>query len=109
MKELSIKRTNTSQFITGGTRIGDKSIPVARLAPAKGHVFVVQFIYKGDPNAAKTKNILNAVKKELDFYLIELGEEDPWAYAKYHCSTAADLYSTVHWGWFPKGWKPKAR
>lgn len=90
-------------------RSDEKMIPIASISPGKGHIFNVQFIYKGEPDAAKTKKILKEVRRELDFYLVEKGEKYPWEYAKYHCTTAANLYSNVHWGWFPKGWKPKAR
>jgi len=41
---------------------------------------------------------VNEVTRELNFYLIEKGEDNPWAYAKYHCSTASNIYSSVHWG-----------
>jgi hypothetical protein len=47
--------------------------------------------------------MIAAAKKELDFYLVEKGEMNPWAYAQYHCSTAANMYSTVHWSYFPSG------
>lgn len=39
--------------------------------------------------------------KELNFYLVEKGEKDPWQYAIYHCGTASNIYSDVHWGYFP--------
>ena len=44
-----------------------------------------------------------AITEELDFYFVRLGEKNPWAYAKYHCSTAANAYSKVQWGYFPTG------
>ena len=40
---------------------------------------------------------IKEAEKELDYYLIELNEPDPWKYAKYHCSTTANLYSKVAW------------
>ena len=48
-------------------------------------------------------------KKELDFFLIEKGEEDPWAYVEYQCGIAVNLYSKVHWTFHPKGWKSVAK
>ncbi len=42
-------------------------------------------------------------RKSLDFYLVGLNKPDPWAYAIYHCNTAANMYSEVHWSYFPKG------
>jgi hypothetical protein len=47
--------------------------------------------------------MINAARKDIDFYLVEKGEANPWAYAKYHCSTAANIYSKVHWLCFPDG------
>jgi hypothetical protein len=43
------------------------------------------------------KKRIKEAEKELNFYLIELKEPNPWKYAKYHCSTAANLYSVVWW------------
>ncbi len=43
----------------------------------------------------------HAIRRELDFYLLKLGEPDPWAYARYHCGTAANVYSQVHWSFQP--------
>lgn len=41
---------------------------------------------------------------EIRFYLLEKGEADPWAYAVYHCSTAANVYSRIHWAHYPAGY-----
>jgi hypothetical protein len=61
-------------------------------------------VITGSPEETK---MIDAVKKELDFYLIEWGERspfrDPWGYAIYHCVTSANIYSHVHWSYFPKG------
>jgi hypothetical protein len=45
------------------------------------------------------------VKSELDFYQVEKGERDPWQYAIYHFGTGPNPYSSVHWGYYPNGWK----
>jgi hypothetical protein len=75
----------------------DDPKPVARVAPGRDHSFTVQFAKRsGLPN-----EVLEAVRRELDFYLVEKREENPWAYAIYHCSTGANVYSTVHWGYYP--------
>ncbi len=37
------------------------------------------------------------------FYFLELKEKDPWGYACYHCTGAANLYSDVHWHHYPNG------
>lgn len=79
-------------------------LPVALVGLPSEGVFPVQFLV--DENIRRREpNIFSRVTKELNFYLIELGERDPWAYAQYHCSTASNLYSSVHWAYF----KPKEK
>jgi hypothetical protein len=78
-------------------------VPVARLSPAApgSREFIVEFLTPAEgmvlPDDARDK-----VRAELDFYLVDKRERDPWAYAIYHCGTAASLYSDVHWGYFPE-------
>ena len=71
--------------------------PTAMVATQKKQL-IVQFLDLQDQEA------INAVVKDLDFYFIELGKEDPWEYAIYHTTTASNVYSDVHWGYFPKGY-----
>ena len=40
--------------------------------------------------------------RELNFYLVELRNENPWDYAIYHCGTASNMYSTTRWAYYPK-------
>ncbi|MFH0818047.1 MAG: hypothetical protein V1909_05450, partial [Candidatus Micrarchaeota archaeon] len=47
--------------------------------------------------------MLADARYELDFYLVEKDEPDPWAYALYHCNTGANMFSRVHWSYFPTG------
>jgi hypothetical protein len=68
----------------------DKSL-ICRLQTENNNSFVVQF--EDGVNEKRTKE----AEKELNFYLIELNEPDPWKYARYHCTTAANLYSRVRW------------
>ena len=70
-------------------------VTVARVGPPKKGVFGVQFMLdRADPAYDR---VINAVVEEVEFYLVNKGEPDPWAYAQYHCSTASNLYSSVHW------------
>jgi hypothetical protein len=83
----------------------DQFISVARVGKPKERIFEVEFLTKSDtPDETK---MIDAIKKELDFYLIEWGEGsvfgDPWSYAIYHCNTSANIYSHVHWSYFQKG------
>jgi len=58
-------------------------------------VFPVQFLV--DRARADRHSVVAKVIKEIEFYFMELGEPDPWKYAQYHCGTASNAYSDVHW------------
>jgi hypothetical protein len=75
---------------------GDARIPVALVGPAREGGFMVEFLLDpaGGTDAAEA---VRKARKELDRYLLELKEPDPWAYAVYHCGTASNLYSSIHW------------
>ncbi len=80
-------------------------VPAARVARGPGKSFVVQFLMSTRSANKRTAGILKDVRRELDFYLIELSRPDrpaPWAYARYHCTTMANFYSAVCWQWCPK-------
>ena len=87
-------------------RYGDDSDPVALVAPGEGKTFVVQSLLHQLNLFDKSEHeIADDVRRKLDFFLVELCEEDPWAYAIYHCSTASNMYSKVRWGYYPKGYE----
>ena len=73
--------------------------PVALVGPAVGDAFTVQFLIDQSASLGSL-NLMTETRRELDFYLIELQEPDPWAYARYHCGTAANIYSAIHWSYF---------
>jgi hypothetical protein len=84
--------------------IGDGDLePVALVAPDNNKTFTVQYLLKPEPKNEDNQKTLDAVRKELNFYFLELKEKDPWAYACYHCTTAGNLYSDVHWHHYPNG------
>jgi len=70
-----------------------------------GSIFPVAWLLDRD-NAAY-KQIIDAVRKDLDLMLIEKQEQDPWGYACYHCNTAANIHSKTHWSHFPAGHNKK--
>ena len=54
----------------------DKWLPVARVGPPRDRTFPVEWIVdRADP---AHREAADAVAKELDFYLVEKGEVDPW-------------------------------
>lgn len=78
------------------TFCGDDVSPVALIGRASECTFIVQFLLDTD-------ELRDEVRREIDFYLTECGGPDPWAYAIYHCGTTSNLYSNVHWHYFPEG------
>jgi hypothetical protein len=70
-----------------------------RVAKPQEHTFRIQWFPK--LSAAGRA----ATLRELNFYLLTKGEPNPWGYAQYHCSTAANVYSEVGWSYFPTGYR----
>ncbi len=64
---------------------------ICKLQPETNNSFIVEF--EDGINKRRTKEAEN----ELNFYLIELNEPDPWKYAKYHCGSTCNWYSSVRW------------
>jgi hypothetical protein len=79
--------------------------PSRRLIALLGHglpgELVVEFLVGADDGVQSAA--VADVRRELDFYLVEKKERDPWAYAQYHCTTAANIYSEVHWSFVAAG------
>jgi hypothetical protein len=75
---------------------GDGWNPLALVARDGESGFRVEFLVDPakDPAAAEA---LEAVRRDLDFYLVDTNEPNPWAYAVYHCGTTSNLHSSVHW------------
>ena len=84
---------------------GEDPATVALVAPGEGRTFVVQFVLGPGLfiSAKQVQHIKEEVRKELDFYLVQKCEPNPWAYAIYHCNTGANVYSSVHWGYYRDG------
>ena len=71
---------------------------VALVGPPEDGVFAIEFLVADDGTNPDVARILANVSAQLDYYLFELGEPDPWVYAHYHCGTASNVYGKVHWG-----------
>lgn len=71
---------------------------IALVGPPNDNVFEVEFLLADDRGDPDTARILADVRAELDFYLLDVGRPNPWAYAHYHCGTMANVYGKVHWG-----------
>lgn len=79
---------------------GEDTKPVALVGRGRGRSFRVQFLLPAGSPTRKAREIHEEVRRSLQFYLVELNEQDPWAYAIYHCRTASNMYSVVHWDFF---------
>ena len=69
---------------------------VARMGCPDNGVFRVEFLI--DQRDPRFEGAKNAAIAELNFFLTQKGEKDPWRYMKYHCGTASNIYSSIHWG-----------
>ena len=79
----------------------DDWVLVARVGRPVNRVFPVHFVLPDDDG--EDAEAREAVGRNLDYYLVELGKRDPWEYATYHTMTLANVYSRVHWGWIRRG------
>ena len=85
-------------------RAGDNTwIPIALLETPRNGTVGVELLLPKDAEGYET--ILALLFKELNFYFGTKQERDPWAYARYHCTTAANIYSSLHWSYFPHGYQ----
>jgi len=81
-------------------------LPIGLIGKPTNEVFPVSWLMS--PDNSSHEQMIDAARKELDFYLVEHpknfpGTGHPWDYAIYHCNTAANMYSSVHWSYFPNG------
>lgn len=88
-------------------------VPVALVGKPKNWSFPVQWVIDPTTRSGEAQRMLVEARRQLDFYLVEHPRKfrelmgDPWSYAIYHCGTAANVYSLVHWSYFPRTAPPK--
>ncbi len=75
--------------------------PIARIGKPNERLFRVQWLVKSD--SPENRAMLEDARWDLDYYLVKLRNDDPWAYAQYPCTTTANMYSSMHWSYFPSG------
>jgi hypothetical protein len=73
--------------------------PVALVGRVSQGLCSVEFLI--DRGDSRNSKIVKEVVNELNFYLVEKGEPQPWGYLQYHCGTMSNVYSSVHWGFLP--------
>jgi hypothetical protein len=102
-REGKVDRTSDHFELRYGSANGsgwDEWLPVALVGRPINGVFVVQFLI--DQANESQAQVVGVLIDELDFYLVEKGEPNPWAYAQYHAGTLSNVYSLIHWSFFPK-------
>jgi hypothetical protein len=94
-RETQVARAGTYLSLTHDYT-GDEVL--AFVGPPSDAVFPVEMIRHDAMDDATLREVETDVRRELDYYLLEVGGDDPWEYAIYHCGTAANAHSNVHWG-----------
>ena len=70
---------------------------VARVSPPQKGVITLELLI--DDSTAHDEEIIAAVRRRVHWLFVEKREPNPWAYARYHCTTSANIYSRVHCSW----------
>jgi len=78
---------------------------VARIGIGDNHVFIVEFLLNINYDIDKLKEIFSEALWEIELYLINNHEPDPIEYMINHTKKCANVYSKVHWRYYPKGSK----
>jgi len=81
---------------------GENRKAVALIAQRSAKRYTVQFLMKPRRSDPRTSKILEAVRRELQFYLRDVVGPDSWSFVQYHCGTPANFRSIVHWTWNSK-------
>ena len=72
---------------------------VARVSPPRKSVITLELLV--DDSTTRGTEIIADVRRKVQWLFVEKGEANPWGYAIYHCTTAANAYGNVHGGWVP--------
>ena len=80
---------------------GESGKAVALVSQRASKEFTVQFLLKPRRSDARAGRILDEVRRELTFYLLDVVGPDSWPFVQYHCESPANRRSMVHWRWHP--------
>ena len=90
----------------GSVGTDETSFPtVARVSASRDGVINLEFLI--DDSTTRNEELITNVRRKAHWLFLEKGEANPWAYARHHCTTAANIYSDVHWGWVPETPNPE--
>jgi hypothetical protein len=86
-------------------KYGSDPVSVARIGIADNNRFIVEFLLNINDDIEKLKEIFGEVIWEIELYLINNSEPDPIEYMINHTKKCANMYSKIHWRYYPKGFK----
>ena len=86
-------------------KFGYDPLPVARIGIGVNKNFIVEFLLNINEELEKLQQIFCEVLWEIELYLINNSEPDPIEYMINHTKKCANVYSKVHWRYYPKGFK----
>ena len=86
-------------------KFGYDPLPVVRIGIGVNKNFVVEFLLNVNEDIVKLQEIFCEVLWEIELYLINNSEPDPIEYMINHTKKCANVYSRVHWRYYPKGFK----
>lgn len=86
-------------------KYGNNPSSVARIGIGEYKNFTVEFLINTNDDLEKQKEIFKEIIWEIELYLINNSAPDPIEYMINHTRKCANLYSRVHWNYFPKGYK----
>ena len=92
--ESEVNKKDEHFELTYGSADSDDFLEVALLSKISDKEFSYQFLPNIDENLKKE------VLKDINFYMVEKGEENAWSYAQYHSTTSSNIYSKVHWNFY---------
>jgi hypothetical protein len=84
-------------------KYGFDPIPVARIGIGTNHNFIVEFLLNINDDITKLKEIFSETLWEIELYLINNSEPDPIEYMIKHTKKCANMYSKIHWRYYPLG------
>jgi hypothetical protein len=86
-------------------KYGFDPVPVARIGIGMNKNFIVEFLLNINDDIDKLKEIFSEALWEIELYLINNSEPDPIEYMINHTKKCANMYSKIHWRYYPKGAK----
>ncbi|MEO8231019.1 MAG: hypothetical protein ABI638_01970 [Ignavibacteriota bacterium] len=85
-------------------KFGVVPAPVARIGIDENKSFIVEFLLNVK-ELDKRQEMFSEIIWEIELYLINNNNADPVEYMINHTKKCANMYSRIHWRYFPKGSK----